>query len=54
MENDIYKKMYLRFFNRITDAIEACQDEYTKKLLIEAQQETEEMYIRQNELKIIK
>ena len=54
MENELYKKMYLRFFNRVTDAIEICQDEHTKKLLIKAQQEAEEMYIRQRELNIIK
>ena len=49
MENEIYKKMYLRLFNRVTDTIEVCKDEYAKKLLIETQQETEEMYINNQE-----
>ena len=47
MENELYKKMYSRLFNRVTDTIEVCNDEYAKKLLIEAQQETEEMYINE-------
>lgn len=45
MNND-YKKMYLRLFNRITDALELMEeDSKAAEMLREAQRETEEMYI---------
>ena len=44
-----YKQMYFKLFNRVTDAIEICDDDKVKAILINAQQETEEMYISQGE-----
>ena len=43
-----YKKMYLRLFNRITDALEKINQRdvvAAKEILMQAQIETEEMYI---------
>ncbi|MBQ8184070.1 MAG: hypothetical protein IJ025_09270 [Clostridia bacterium] len=54
MENELYKKMYFRLFNKVTDAIEICEDESVKDILIKAQQETEEMYMSYNMLNITK
>ena len=48
MENELYKKMYLRLFNKVTDAIEICKDPRVRDILIKAQQETEEMYMDQD------
>ena len=42
---DMYKKMYYHLFNAVTDAIEENNIDDIKKLLIKAQQETEEIYI---------
>ena len=50
--NEIYKKMYLRLFNRVTDAIELIKEgkgAQAEELLIAAQQETEEIYISAEE-----
>ena len=47
-----YQKLYFRLFNAITDALEAlCRGEVeqTKKMLIRAQQDAEEMYISAGE-----
>ena len=44
-KSELYKKMYCRLFNRVTDIIETCNNEEIKNLLIKAQQETEEIYI---------
>ena len=47
-----YQKMYSTLFNAITDAIESIrQDNYgeAKEILIKAQQETEELYITDEE-----
>lgn len=49
MENELYKKMYFKLFNKVTDAIEVCKDDNVKAILIKAQQETEEMYISQDD-----
>lgn len=45
----IYKKMYCRLFNRITDAIESETKELTDEILKKAQLETEEMYMESND-----
>ena len=49
---DIYKKMYLRLFNQVTDAIEylkkGCAAE-AERILIQAQQNTENIYIESGE-----
>ena len=48
----VYKKMYLRLFNRVTDAIELLRHGCTEQALqslIAAQQETEEIYISEPE-----
>ena len=42
---DIYKRMYCRLFNRITDVLKTDVDDITRKKLILAQQETEEMFM---------
>ena len=42
---EMYKKMYYHLFNAVTDAIEENNIDDIKKLLIKAQQETEEIYI---------
>ncbi len=47
-----YQKMYATLFNAITDAVECIQqDNYgtAKEVLIQAQQETEELYISAEE-----
>ena len=44
-ELELYKKMYSTLFNTITDVIETTQDEQVKRILISAQQKTEEIYI---------
>lgn len=47
-ENGMYKKMYFRLFNAITDVLEALEQGNiwdAKRLLKEAQCATEEMYI---------
>ena len=44
----MYKKMYLTLFNAITDALEHIDaDSPAAKILIAAQQKTEEIYISQ-------
>ena len=49
---EIYKQMYLRLFNRVTDAVEFlkgnCPAE-AEKILILAQQECEEMFMESEE-----
>jgi hypothetical protein len=50
---DMYKKMYYHLFNAVTDAIEENNIDDIKKLLIKAQQETEEIYISWEETKEI-
>ncbi len=47
MKNDaeMYKKMYLKLFNKITDVIEVCDDEISVEILKEAQRETESIYV---------
>ena len=46
----MYKKMYLTLFNAITDALEHIDtDSPAAKILIAAQQKTEEIYISQEE-----
>ena len=47
-----YQKMYTTLFNAITDAVENIQQHnpaLAEKILIRAQQETEELYIRAEE-----
>lgn len=47
-----YQKMYTMLFNAVTDAVESIQQHnaaMAEKLLIQAQQETEELYIRAEE-----
>ncbi len=41
----VYKDMYYRLFNYVTDAIRCTVDDETRKILINAQKETEEMYL---------
>ena len=44
----MYQKMYLHLFNAVTDALRALDEnrpERAKVLLIEAQQETETVYV---------
>ena len=49
---EVYKRMYLHLFNRVTDALsllnegQICQ---AKQLLVEAQQNCENIYIEENE-----
>lgn len=48
MGETIYRKMYARLFNRVTDAIKVLETEEekeAKQLLIQAQMETEELYL---------
>ena len=48
----VYKKMYLRLFNRVTDAIELLQRgsaEQAMQALIAAQQEAEEIFLSEPE-----
>ena len=42
---EMYQKMYYRLFNAVTDVLEENDIEIIKRLLIKAQQETEEIYI---------
>ena len=42
---DMYKKMYYHLFNAVTDALEENDIEKMKKILVNAQQKTEEIYI---------
>lgn len=42
---EMYKKMYSKLFNSVTDVIEICKDEKSVELLKKAQKETEEIYI---------
>ena len=47
-----YQKMYTTLFNAITDAIESIQQHdpaVAEKILIQAQQKTEELYISTEE-----
>lgn len=47
-----YQKMYTILFNAVTDAIESIQHHnaaLAEKILIQAQQETEELYINGEE-----
>ncbi len=48
----MYKKMYYKLFNTITDAINETNSEKLREILKKGQIETEEMYISQ-EKKII-
>lgn len=50
---EMYQKMYYHLFNVITDALEESNIEDIKKLLIKAQQETEEIYISWEEKGVI-
>ncbi|MBQ8182601.1 MAG: hypothetical protein IJ025_01720 [Clostridia bacterium] len=47
MKNDaeMYKKMYLKLFNTITDVNEICTDEKCVEILKTAQNESEEIFI---------
>ena len=45
MENELYKRMYYRLFNRVTDAINCKTKEESDIILINAQKESEEMYM---------
>ena len=45
---DLYKTLYLRLFNRVTDALERLErgdEEGAKALLVSAQQEAEAIYM---------
>ena len=49
-ENNIYKQMYYKLFNSVSDAIDALAKadfSLAQNILIEAQQNTEEIYISQ-------
>ena len=50
---DMYQKMYCHLFNAVTDAIEENNVDHIKRLLIKAQQETEEIYVSREEKAII-
>ena len=50
MENELYKRMYYRLFNRVTDAINSKTKEETDIILKNAQQEAEEMYMNSENL----
>ncbi len=45
-ELELYKKMYYSLFNATTDAINICENDMVKHILIKAQQETEELYMQ--------
>ncbi len=47
MKNDteMYKEMYYKLFNVITDVIEMCRDEKCINILKQAQIETEDIFI---------
>ena len=54
MEETIYRKMYSRLFNRVTDAIAVLETEgetEAKQRLIQAQLETEELNLSSEEEK---
>ncbi len=54
MEEDVYRKMYLRLFNRVTDAIavlEQAGEREASTILILAQRESEQMFIDGSERK---
>ncbi len=45
----VYQSMYLRLFNAVTDALEALdaeRPEEAQRLLVQAQQACEELYLR--------
>ena len=44
-DGDLYKEMYYKLFNLVSDVIVVCDDERAKNKLIAAQQITEEMYM---------
>lgn len=44
-EEELYKRMYYKLFNLVSDVIVVCDDERAKNKLISAQQIIEEMYI---------
>lgn len=49
-ENEIYKQMYYKLFNHVSDAIDALDKKdfsHAQNILINAQQQTEEMFISQ-------
>ena len=51
-----YKKLYFHLFNRFTDVLEAMNDGdifCAKNLLLTAQQETEEMYMSEEEEPVV-
>ena len=48
-ESNVYKKMYYRLFNKVTDAIESETKEISDEILKQAQIETEEMYMNYEE-----
>ncbi len=47
MKNDteMYKEMYFKLFNVITDVIEICPDERSINILKQAQMDTENIYV---------
>lgn len=48
-EEELYKRMYYKLFNLVSDVIVVCDDERAKNKLITAQQITEEMYMNATE-----
>lgn len=46
MKNDaeMYRKMYCKLFNTITDVLQICKDDVCSDILKNAQRETEEFY----------
>ena len=48
-DDELYKQMYYKLFNAVTDAISLIETEPTKakNILISVQQETEEIFISQ-------
>lgn len=42
---DMYKKMYSKLFNTITDVVRICDDEKCVNILAEARKEIENIYI---------
>lgn len=44
-ESELYKKMYLRLFNAVTDALEETDVNIKDGILRKAQQDCEEIYI---------
>lgn len=52
MQENIYRRMYLHLFNQVTEAVcalEAGQRQRALRLLIEAQVDTEELYLEYGE-----